>query len=458
MDLKEFRLSEGWWRGIILILTAGILGLTVWCLTHGITTAFMHLYYFPIVLLAYRYRWKGFWLSAALAFAYLVLVMLLDPGLEGNLPGALYRVVVFIGIAGIIAFLSEQLVTSRDDLNHNQQFHESVIANANVWIVVLSPDRTILVWNDAAEQISGYKKADVVGKRSVWKLLHPSDGYRQNVTTEINRIISRNQYLENFTRIRHMNGHLTPLSIHATVVKRGDETPDTIIVSAHDITSQKAAEDAIRASLDEKVLLLREVHHRVKNNLQIIISLTNLQMRKTDDPGMKQIMAETRNRVRAMSLVHEKLYRSDTLSRIDFADYTRFLATQLMSFYTIDTRRVTLDIVFERIMVDINTAVPLGLIMNELISNALKHAVPEGRKGVVSIRGGIKDDLITIIVQDDGVGMPKGIDWKKSDSLGMRLIMSLIDQVDGTVEIESGAGTMVILHMKRPAAEGGLLP
>jgi two-component sensor histidine kinase len=255
--------------------------------------------------------------------------------------------------------------------------------------------------------------------------------------------------IEYFIQVRRTDGNITPLSVHASVIKGMDGGKDRIIVAAHDITRQKHDEESIRASLDEKVLLLREIHHRVKNNLQIIISLTNLQMRQTEDPGVKQIMAETQNRVRAMSLVHEKLYRSDNLSRIDFADYTRFLATQLFSYYGTDTQRVHLDLGMEKIMVDINAAVPLGLLMNELVSNALKHAFPDEREGTVRISGSDTGDLITLAVQDNGIGMPADIDWKNTPSLGMRLVTSLVDQVDGTITLDRSKGTTFIITLRR---------
>ena len=172
-------------------------------------------------------------------------------------------------------------------------------------------------------------------------------------------------------------------------------------------------------------------------------------------PQVKQIMSETQNRVRAMSLVHEKLYRSESLSRIDFADYTRFLATQLFSFYGMDTRRVRLDFAMGKIMVDINTAVPLGLLMNELISNALKHAFPhgKGRDDQHQWQDG-EGDLITLVVRDNGIGIPEDLDWKNTTSLGMRLVTSLIDQVDGTITLDRENGTTCTITVKKdPAPE-----
>jgi PAS domain S-box-containing protein len=249
---------------------------------------------------------------------------------------------------------------------------------------------------------------------------------------------------------RRANGEDFWVEVSLTAIPIQDQ--QIIHTAWRDITDRKKAEAAIQASLEEKVLLLREIHHRVNNNLQIIISLINLQMRQTGDPEVKRIISATQNRVRAMSLVHEKLYRSESLSRIDFADYTRFLATQLFSFYGTDTRRVRLDMAMGKIMVDITTAVPLGLLMNELISNALRHAFPNGREGTISISGGEAGDLITLVIRDNGIGIPEEFDWKNTTSLGMRLITSLIDQVDGTIALERTNGTQFTITVKREPA------
>ena len=327
-------------------------------------------------------------------------------------------------------------------------YTQSVIEANPDLIVVLDEKGIILDINAAGELLSGIPKENLIGTSYF--------GYLVEDGTLASSFFSllKDGRIENIVHLKRTDGSATPLSIHAMVIRGREGRKDRIIVAAHDITRQKQDEEAIRASLDEKVLLLREVHHRVKNNLQIIISLTNLQMRQTDDPEVKKIMSETQNRVRAMSLVHEKLYRSESLSRIDFADYTRFLATQLFSYFGTDTRRVHLDFSMGEIMVDINTAVPLGLLMNELISNALKHAFPQGREGAISIRGEDTGDLITLVVRDNGIGIPAELDWKNTTSLGMRLVTSLIDQVDGTIVLDRDQGTTFTITIRRIPTPG----
>ena len=223
-----------------------------------------------------------------------------------------------------------------------------------------------------------------------------------------------------------------------------------------EILQRRQAETMIQASLDEKVLLLREIHHRVNNNLQIIISLIKLQIRTVEDTEMKQVLSEMRNRVQAMSLVHEKLYRSDSLSSIDISEYTRFLATQLFAFYGVDHHRIALRTDIEKNLLDIETAIPLGLILNELISNALRHGFLDDRTGTITISSHIKGDLISLVVADDGIGMSPEYDWRGTASLGFRLVNSLVDQLGGTIEKKTGPGTTFNIIFPRKTTTGSV--
>jgi len=341
-----------------------------------------------------------------------------------------------------------QRMRAENDVQAALDYTRSVIEANPDLMSVLDLEGKILDVNTVGETLTGIPTDQLIGT-PYFRYLE-DDG---TLYTAFSRHLETG-WTENVIRIRRTDGHLTPLSVHATMIKGTGTTPDRIIVSGHDITRQKSDEAAIQASLDEKVLLLREIHHRVKNNLQIIISLTNLQMRTIENPEMKQILAETRNRVRAMSLVHERLYMSENLSSIDLADYTKFLASQLFSFYGVDHLRVALQMDIEKILLDIDTAIPLGLILNELISNVLKHAFPHGGKGTLSISGHVERDMLTLTVKDDGVGMPETYNWKESDSLGLRLINSLVDQVGGTIERGTGEGTMFIITFHRKTTRG----
>ena len=204
---------------------------------------------------------------------------------------------------------------------------------------------------------------------------------------------------------------------------------------------RKQAEKELRIALQEKEILLREIHHRVKNNLQVISSLLYLQERYIEDERYKYIFKDTRNRIKSMALIHDRLCHSPNLSNINFAEYIKDTAnTLLQSYKTPD--KIILSIDVEDIVISIESAVPCGLILNELISNSLKHAFPEGKEGEIQLsfyRSAA--GLITLMVSDNGVGFPNDFDFKDSKSLGMKLINLLVHQINGTLELDRTGGT-----------------
>lgn len=217
-----------------------------------------------------------------------------------------------------------------------------------------------------------------------------------------------------------------------------------------EIAQRLAAEKKLQASFDEKVTLLKEVHHRVKNNLQIIASLLNLQSRYIKDESSLAVIRESQNRIKAMALVHEKLYRADDISHISLSDYIRFLGTGLFQFYDARSRGIQFILDIHEVNVDIDAAIPLGLIMNELISNSLKYAFPKGRKGDIAISVKKEGHTLTVVYRDTGIGIPAEMDWRNTQSLGLRLVNTLVDQLNGTVELDRSAGTefTMVLHEK----------
>ena len=209
-----------------------------------------------------------------------------------------------------------------------------------------------------------------------------------------------------------------------------------------EIKERERAEQQIRASLKEKEMLLQEIHHRVKNNLQVISSLLNLQAGYIDSEIIRDVFRDSQNRVRSMALVHEKLYRSADLARVDLAEYIRNLATFLFGSYQATAGRITHEIQADNVLLGIDAAVPCGLILNELISNTLKHAFPDGRSGQIRVELGQDDDQqVTLVVADNGIGLPPDFSILETDSLGMQLVDTLVEQLDGTLEIQSQAGT-----------------
>ncbi|MEA1935662.1 MAG: sensor histidine kinase, partial [Thermodesulfobacteriota bacterium] len=215
------------------------------------------------------------------------------------------------------------------------------------------------------------------------------------------------------------------------------------IESLRDITDRKQAERKVQQSLKEKEVMLQEIHHRVKNNMQVISSLLNLQAGYVKDEQALELFRECQNRVRTMALIHERLYQSKDLASIDFADYIRSLAGGLLHMYSIDPDIIKLNIHAEDVFLDINKAIPCGLIINELVSNAFKHAFPEGREGEISItlKEDKADNRYTLIVSDNGVSFPVDLDFRETETLGMRLVNILTEQLHGTIEIDRSDGT-----------------
>jgi PAS domain S-box-containing protein len=236
------------------------------------------------------------------------------------------------------------------------------------------------------------------------------------------------------------------------VVRNGiekDEYGNTIKILGvnQDITELKKAQNEINKTLKEKEMLLKEIHHRVKNNLMVISSLLNLQSKYIHDEKALDIFRESQNRAKSMALIHERLYRSTDLKRIDFGDYIQTLSNDLYHTYMPEEGRIDLNMDLENLMVDINTTVPLGLIVNELITNSMKHAFKNG-EGEINIIFHKKGDEFTLIIGDNGVGLPADIDFKNTETLGLQLVNNLTTQIDGIIELDRSQGTRFKITFK----------
>jgi PAS domain S-box-containing protein len=232
--------------------------------------------------------------------------------------------------------------------------------------------------------------------------------------------------------------------IYGNAVPLFDETgkPRGAVGSFLDITELKLAEERTQAQLAEKEVMLREIHHRVKNNLQVISSLVSLQADTLVDPRMRAQLNEVRDRVRSMALVHEKLYQTADLAQLDFADYAASLMQSLWRSHGAPAEKVRLDLAVTPVTLPIEAAIPCGLILNELASNALKHGFPDGRAGQVTVGLSYNPETreVCLLVRDNGVGLAPGLEWRQSRSLGLRLVQLLAGQLRGTVATGSGPG------------------
>jgi PAS domain S-box-containing protein len=288
-----------------------------------------------------------------------------------------------------------------------------------------------------AENILGYPVSQWIDNPRFWKnIIHPDD--RETVDRLMSEMDEKSKEREFEYRVITSDGRVLWLSNIVAVTLAGpDERLRGIMI---DITERKRMESLIKKSLEEKDLLLKEIHHRVKNNLQIISSLLNLQKNYVTSVECASVLDESQNRVHSMALIHEKLYQTDNLTQIGFADYVRDLSSFLFRSYGVEPTKVKLNVKSEALL-NIDTAIPCGLIVSELVSNALKYAFHQKEKGQISIQTRQENGLFELIVQDDGVGFPDQVDFRHTQSLGMRLVNTLAKQLQGKIEMDRSAGT-----------------
>jgi two-component sensor histidine kinase len=228
------------------------------------------------------------------------------------------------------------------------------------------------------------------------------------------------------------------------------------------VEERKIAEELATKSLAEKEVLLKETHHRVKNNLQIISSLLNLQSAQIEDEAAQKLFTESKDRVSAMALIHEKLYRSEDLAEVDFGDYLESLIENLSQSYTLPGQPVTIDMAAQDISLDIDTAIPCALIINELVSNGLKHAFPidapsgngENVIQVAMTHEGVNE--LVLRVSDNGCGFSDGVNFRDTESLGFQIVTTLTEQLDGVIDLNNEDGTTFTLRLNENLENAGV--
>jgi PAS domain S-box-containing protein len=340
-------------------------------------------------------------------------------------------------IVGYVAIIRDitQRKKAEETLRRSEERFRSVYESSLDGIMLTLPDGTALSANRRACQMLGMTEDEIIQTG------------RAGIVVGDQRLEAA---LEERTRTGKFQGELTfrrkdgshiPVELSVSLFTDTDGTNKTSII-IRDITHRKQAEEQIQASLKEKEVLLKEIHHRVKNNLQIISSLLYLQAGKTKNPGAVRALKDSQNRVRSIALIHESLYQSSNLAGIQIGEYTRGLASNLFESYGRRDRPVRLTVRMGAVRLSINTAIPCGLIINELISNSLKHAFPGGREGEIRIQLARTDaGALVLTVSDDGIGIPEHVDFRSSPSLGLTLVSSLVAQLGGTIELDRRGGT-----------------
>jgi PAS domain S-box-containing protein len=367
------------------------------------------------------------------------------------------RIIKYEGTTAIITIardISKRKQTEKElkkyaeDLKHSNELKEemeSIINHSPVIVFKWRPEKDwpVEFVSSNVTQL-GYTVDDFTSNRIKYAdIVHPEDSerthlhfprYYQHKSSDINweyRIFTKSgdiRWVDERTFVRRHN--------------EGDITLQGIIL---DITERKKAEEAL---LQAEKIRKKEIHHRVKNNLQVISSLLYLASENFKDQNVIEAFMDSRNRVRSMALIHEELYQSKDMASIDFADYTQNLLEYLSKSYRIDNRDITLESNIENVYLGVDTAVPLGMVINELVSNSMKHAFQNGAHGRISVDLSIQNSILILKVKDNGIGLPPEIDFRKTESLGLQLVTTLVDQIDGTIELNVNEGTEFLIRFE----------
>ncbi|MDI6644205.1 MAG: histidine kinase dimerization/phosphoacceptor domain -containing protein [Methanobacteriaceae archaeon] len=335
----------------------------------------------------------------------------------------------------------------QEKLKKSENLYKTIFENTGSATFIISKDKIILK-NTEFKKISGYDShtltntswRDLVTPQSREKITEICDEMKKEVKPK-----PRNLEIQ----FIHKNGELKDGFLIFTLIPESED----ILGSLLDITQHKKDQNIIKQSLEEKELLLKEIHHRVKNNLMIISSLLSLQSRYIDNQEQMEVLKESQSRANSMALIHERLYQGSDLKHINFGDYIQKLAPDIFHNYSSTDTQINLKIDAENLMLDIDTAIPLGLILNELLTNAMKHAFPQDIKGEIMVKFYQEDENYILRVKDDGKGIASDLDPETIDSLGMQIINNLTRQINGKLEITNSNGACFQIRFSEEAYE-----
>ena len=309
--------------------------------------------------------------------------------------------------------------------------------------ILFDAQNRVTDWNAGAERILGYSEQEILGQDGAI-FFTPEDRVAKQPEQELQLAVSEGRAEDERWHIRkdgsrfRASGVMTPL-------RADEEQPIGYVKVLRDVTERERARERLERAVHEKDSLLREVHHRVKNNLQVIVSLLSMHAKHAKDRHAAGLIAETQNRVRAIARIHEGLYGSADLSTVRFGSYLTQLVSDLVSFYGMEDR-VKARVEAEEITLELDRAIPLALFTNELLCNSLKHGFPEGRRGLISVALAREGTDARLSISDDGVGLPAGVNTETAGSMGFHLVRILSAQLQAHLEMASTGGTTITLR------------
>jgi len=326
-------------------------------------------------------------------------------------------------------------------LEESETKYRSLTENINDIIYAVNQEGVITYISPQVKRL-GFSPEEFIGKSLSEIARNILEEDRERMLSDFAKVLQNGQERPTEYRFVSRDGSVHWLEDFGRVQYDQNGRPTGIISVLRDITKEKEAYEKLQQSLREKEVLLREIHHRVKNNMQIMASLLRLQARQAEDEKTMELFRESQARIRTMALVHERLYQSQDFSQIDFSDYIQHMALHLMSLYHERSKNVDLEIKSEGVKLDINKAIPCALLLNEIITNALKHAFPEAQPGKLGIVFEKKPEgKYSLQVKDNGIGLPLEINLAKPETLGLQLITDLAFQLGGELKIYRNGGT-----------------
>lgn len=339
---------------------------------------------------------------------------------------------------------------ARNALRESEEQFRTLVEQSPVSIQIMDPDGRTIQVNRAWQKLWGLTLSDLAD----YNMLKDRQLEQLGIMSYIKKAFSGEPA---FIPAAEYDAHKTLSKgekrwVQARVYPVKGESGDIrmVVLTHEDITERKLAEDKVSASLREKEVLLKEIHHRVKNNMAVISSLLKLQANRVKDDRAREMFIDSIGRIQSMAMIHEKLYRAEDLARVDFRAYMKEMIASMFTSYRLSPGKIALHMDIENVSMSIDDAIPFGLIINELLSNCLKYAFPEDRKGNIRVELYENDDNeIELTVSDDGVGMPEWLDLENADSLGLSLVNALTTQLQGRIELNRENGTAFKISFMR---------
>ncbi len=360
--------------------------------------------------------------------------------------------ILFLVIGTLISvlianFTIKQILFYEKDFRGSEERYRSLVESQTDLVSRFSPEGNFTYVNEVFCQFFNQTKEDLIGSK--WQPL-PVDDDSELVKKKLSMLSASNTSVTIENRVRSGKGNIHWIQFLNTGFFDLKGNLEEIQSVGRDITERKLAEEQIKTSLDEKVVLLRELYHRTKNNMQVIMSMINLQIKDVKDESILNMFQETKNRINSMALVHEKLYQTKNMSRIDLKEYFLDLISLLSNSYQSGSQGIKITTDMKSVMATIDSAIPCGLIMNELVSNVFKHAFPGENTGEIKISLKKDDDGdIEIVVSDNGVGLQDEMDIRNINSLGLQSVVALTEhQLEGSLSVVKGNGTKFSISFK----------